>query len=234
MASVLTPETGLQSWPDHKQLPEKDGTFVTNFQEHPQAMLLTDSILPLLRRLHPDNQFCLGHDCGIYWRVTEPLLLGCKAPDWFYVPGVPPLLNGEIRRSYVLWQEGVAPFLALEFASGDGREEHDRTPLQGKFWVYEQGIRIPYYAIFEFEQERVELYRLEGNHYQKVQANERGHFPIPELGVELGIWQGFFCNHDFHWLRWWDLQGQLLPTNEERSARLAEKLRTLGVDPETI
>ena len=30
--------------PDHTQLPESDGTFVKNYQEHPQSILLTDSI----------------------------------------------------------------------------------------------------------------------------------------------------------------------------------------------
>ena len=32
------------SFPDHTQLPESDGSFVKNFQEHPQSLLLTDSI----------------------------------------------------------------------------------------------------------------------------------------------------------------------------------------------
>ena len=29
------------SLPDHKQLPDSDGTFVKNFQEHPQSIVLT-------------------------------------------------------------------------------------------------------------------------------------------------------------------------------------------------
>jgi hypothetical protein len=33
------------SLPDHTQLPDSDGAFVKNFQEHPQSILLTDSIL---------------------------------------------------------------------------------------------------------------------------------------------------------------------------------------------
>ena len=39
----------LDSLPDHTQLPESDGTFVKNFQEHPQSVLLTSSILPVLK-----------------------------------------------------------------------------------------------------------------------------------------------------------------------------------------
>ena len=36
-------------FPDHTQLPDEDGTFVKNFQEHPQSILLTDSIGPILQ-----------------------------------------------------------------------------------------------------------------------------------------------------------------------------------------
>ena len=55
-------------FPDHTQLPESNGTFVKNFQEHPQSIILTDSIATVLQRLHPDGQYCIGQDCGIYWR----------------------------------------------------------------------------------------------------------------------------------------------------------------------
>ncbi len=133
----------LLTLPDHTQLPESDGRFVfakrlpwsQNFQEHPQSILLTSSITPVLDALHPDRKYAIGQDCGIYWRLTEPPERGAEAPDWFYVPNVPPLLNGERRRSYVLWKEIVSPLIAIsyeegyanEFTSGDGTEERDRT-----------------------------------------------------------------------------------------------------------
>src|SRR4051794_8175823 len=134
--------------PDHTQLPDEDGTFVKNFDEHPQSMVLTDSILPVLRQRHPDGQFAIGQDCGIYWREADPPHRGAEAPDWFYVPNVPPDLDGHLRRSYVLWKELISPLVALEFASGDGSEERDRTPWTGKFWIYEQAIHVWFYAIF--------------------------------------------------------------------------------------
>ena len=158
MTFTQTPELTTTSLPDHTQLPESDGTFVKNFQEHPQSILLTDSIRPVLQQLHPDSQYCIGQDCGIYWRLTDPPEKGAEAPDWFYVPNVPPLLKGQVRRSYVLWQEYVAPLIVLEFVSGDGKEERDKTPplppeeegerKVGKFWVYEQAIRVPFYGIY--------------------------------------------------------------------------------------
>ena len=248
--------------PDHTQLPESDGTFVKNFQEHPQSILLTESIEPILQQLHSDGQYAIGQDSGIYWRLTDPPERGAEAPDWFYVPNVPPTLDGQMRRSYVLWQEIVSPLIALEFVSGNGQEERDPTPYEGKFWVYEQAIHIPFYGIYEVTRARVEVYRLTEGRYSLLPANDRGHFPITPLGVELGIWQGRYKNVELPWLRWWDSEGNLLLTGEERAeierqraeierqraeierqraeqaeqenARLREQLRALGIEPETL
>lgn len=257
---VIEPKT--QALPDHTQLPESDGTFVKNFQEHPQSILLTDSIQPRLQEIHPDGQYCIGQDCGIYWRMTDPPERGAEAPDWFYVPNVPPTLNGEIRRSYVLWQELIAPLIVLEFVSGNGEEERDNTPYQGKFWIYEQVIRPAFYGIYEVQKASVEVYRWVAGRYERMNPNARGHYPIAPMGVELGIWRGYYLNAHLPWLRWWDEAGNLLLTGEERAeaerqraeterqraeaerqraetaeqenARLRQQLRALGVDPDAL
>ncbi|AFY35747.1 Uma2 family endonuclease [Calothrix sp. PCC 7507] len=256
--------------PDHTQLPDSDGTFVKNFQEHPQSILLTDSILPRLQEIHPDGYYCIGQDSGIYWRLTDPPEKGAEAPDWFYVPNVPPTLNGQFRRSYVFWQELIAPLIVLEFVSGNGEEERDKTPYKGKFWIYENIIRPPYYGIYEVKKSSVEVYQLITNHYEKMLPNSRGRYLIEPMGVELGIWQGHFMfNTEVPWLRWWDEQGNLLLTGDERAEAerqraeaerqraeaerqraeterqradtveqenesLRERLRALGVDPDTV
>jgi len=220
--------------PDHTQLPDSDGNFVKNFQEHPQSIVLTSSIQPILQQLHPDGNYAIGQDSGIYWRLTEPLEKGAESPDWFYVPNVSPLLEGTYRRSYVLWKEIVAPLMAIEFVSGDGSEERDSTPPAnfpinsraseesknnkvGKFWVYEQAIRIPFYAIYEVKKASVEVYHLVDGRYELIPANDRGHYPIAPMGVELGIWIGQIDNVELPWLRWWDSQGNLLLTGDERA-----------------
>jgi len=246
------------SLPDHTQLPESNGEFVKNFQEHPQSVLLTDAIAPTLDRLHPDGNYCIGQDSGIYWRLAEPLEKGAEAPDWFYVPNVASTLNGVVRRSYVMWQEYIAPLIALEFVSGNGTEERDRTPITGKFWVYEQAIRIPYYGIYEVTKSSIEMYQLIGDSYRLMTPNERGHYEIAPMQVEIGIWQGLYQTMTLPWLRWWDLEGNILPTGFERAdlesaranlevqradlemqradtaeqklAQLEAKMRSLGID----
>ena len=78
--------------------------------------------------------------------------------------------------------------------------------------------------------------------------NEHDRYSIPPLNVELGVWQGEYLRQEQPWLRWWDSEGQLLPSSEERAEqanqraereseraeRLAEKLRSLGMDPDEV
>ncbi|NMG58607.1 Uma2 family endonuclease, partial [Geitlerinema sp. P-1104] len=112
MTIANSSQPDLKALPDHTQLPDSDGTFVKNFQEHPQSIVLTDSLQSILERLHPDQHYAIGQDCGIYWRITDPPERGAECPDWFYVPNVPPTLEGQMRRSYVLWQEWIPPLIA--------------------------------------------------------------------------------------------------------------------------
>ena len=243
----------IMKLPDHNDLPCEDGVPKETFLEHPQAMLLSETIRPVLRELHPDGQFIIGNDSGIYWRMADPPLKGAVAPDWFYIPHVPPKIDGKGRRSYVMWQEMERPALVIEFSSRDGSAERDRTPNTGKFWIYERKIEATYYAIYEVEKAFVEVYRLELGRYRKMEPNQRGHYPIPEIGIDLGIWRGLYTNVEFAWLRAWDVDGELLQTWEEkdqiprrqseiewlraeqekqRADKLAVQLKAMGIDPD--
>jgi hypothetical protein len=46
-----------------------------------------------------------------------------------------------------------------------------------------------------------------------MQPNERNHFPIYPMGVELGVIE----NDGLPWVRWWDDVGNLLLTGDERA-----------------
>jgi len=92
-------------------------------------------------------------------------------------------------------------------------------PWKGKFWIYETVIRPAYYAIYEVKKKSVEVYRLFENHHELMEKNDRDRFSIDALGVELGIWNGTYCNVELPWLRWWDSEGNLLLTGEERAER---------------
>lgn len=61
------------------------------------------------------------------------------------------------------------------------------------------------------------------------------------VGLGLTLWEGAFEGVTGTWLRWCDRDGQVIPTGVEgrelerqRADRLAEYLRTMGVNPEEI
>jgi Uma2 family endonuclease len=234
-------EAEVKSLPTHLDLPETDGKPVENLYQPAQSMLLTGSVTPLLDRQHPDGNYLVAGDTGIYWKITSEPLQGCKCPDWFYVPGVPRLLDGTYRRSYVLWQEHVHPLLVVEYVSGDGSEELDGTPEKGKFWVYEQVIQASYYAVHDPDRASLQVFELVEGRYRRMDATAEDRYAIVGMELELGLWRGVYQGYPAAWLRAWDANGKLLPTPEEiaeqersRAAKLAAKLRELGVDPDRI
>ena len=250
------------SLPTHLDLPETDGLPMDNDFQPTQAELLTSAIRPLLVQLHPNDDYFIGRDVGIYWKVTTPPLNGCKAPDWYYVPGTLPFPIDDYRRSYVMWQEGVPPLLVIEFVSGDGSVERDDTPGTGKFWVYRRGIQAKYYAIHDPNVKTLDVYKLDGVEYRLLEPNAANVVPIPEMGVALGHWAGRLGSHELTWVRFFTFDGKMLPSADERTdlalsraaqaesraaqaeslsaqvglqmADLIAKLRSKGIDPNTL
>jgi len=72
---------------------------------------------------YPRDQIFTGTDLNLYYDVRHPQWY--KRPDWFLVVGVPRLYDGtDLRSSYVIWQEGVDPFVVVELLS-PGTEKDD-------------------------------------------------------------------------------------------------------------
>ena len=116
MANSVAPPAAL---PNHLQLPWRDGVPVRDATENSQSMLLKESLSSLLSQLFPEDRYFIGADVGIYWRLVEERLRGAKSPDWYLVTEVPHLLDGEFRRSYVMWHEHRLPLIVLEYAPSD-------------------------------------------------------------------------------------------------------------------
>lgn len=215
-------------YPTHLDLPHTDDQPVENDYQPVQTWLLLDTLNSHLPAIHPDGKYSLGADSGIYFRRTTPPLHGCRAPDFYYVPGVPKLLDGVRRKSYVMWAEGVRPLLVIEYVSRNGNEERDRTPETGKFWIYEREIQAKYYLIWSPEAEKLESFELVEGRYEAMLPNEDDRFPIPEMELEFGIWDGVFDETPALWLRVWSDAGNLILSSveaKEESKALAEAQR---------
>jgi Uma2 family endonuclease len=207
-----------------------------------QSQLLQLTFKPL--NWNSDEVFT-ACDLNLYYDVTHPKWY--KRPDWFGVVGVPRLYEGrDLRLSYVIWQEGVSPFVVVELLS-PGTEDEDlgRTIAQRgkpptKWQVYEQILRVPYYIVFSRYTNEVQAFRLLAGAYEPTELRE-GRLLIPQLGLSLGLWQGSFRDIDRLWLRWMKASGELIsvPSEEaiaaeQRAERLAARLRELGVDPDEL
>lgn len=202
--------------------PEEPG--LPDYFHYLQPLLLTLTFRP---QTHSPEQIFSAGDMNLYYDVRHPRWY--KRPDWFGVVGVPRLYAGyDLRLSYVIWQEGVNPFVAVELLSpGTEKEdlgEIDRDTTEnppGKWEVYEQILQIPYYVVFDRYTDRLRAFTLVSGRYQELELREpRIWMPLLEVG--LGLWQGECQGIDRLWLRWYDAEGNWILTEAEQERQEKE------------
>ena len=201
-------------------------------------------------------------DLNLYYDVRRTSLY--VRPDWYAVVGIPAESPRELKRSYVIWQEGIVPFLVVELLS-PGTEDNDLGLRSGdatgkpvKWEVYERMVRVPYYVTFSRYTNEMRVFRLVAVRYEEL-TDHQGRFWMPEVELGLGLWQGTYHGEDRLWLRFFDVDGRWIPTplEKERSEKeealemaeterlekeaalekaekLAAKLKELGIDPDTL
>jgi len=256
----------MYNYPVPKPSREKLPTMFDLPSENPEESGLPDEFHPaqaqLLRETFrspvvPDENIFIGTDINLYYdsRHTQ----WYKRPDWFLVLGAARSTTvEEMRWSYVIWQESVAPFLAVELLS-EGTEDEDLGQtlwvvgkLPTKWEVYEKFLRIPYYVVFDRVTQQLRAFKLNVNRYEELSlVDERLWLEDVQLGV--GVWAGQYEGAKGRWLRWYDAANAWTPTLKEKaeqeksraataesqleaerakSQRLVEKLRSLGIDPD--
>jgi Uma2 family endonuclease len=261
---VATPETQVPpppalviTWeklPDHYLLDEKP---VENTGQPLIAGALREA-LELADWIQPG--MLIASNFGLCVTVNGELAI--KAPDWVYVPSVQAIAVGKERRSYTPNLEGAVPAVVMEFLSEEFLSETDGgeysikpTFPPGKWFFYEQLLQVPTYVIFEPDSGLLEVYRLQAKRYELEQPDLDGRHWIAEMGLFLGTWRGEKEERSGYWLRWWNEAGTLLLWGQEqlgyvrqqaeqerqraeqerqRADKLAEFLRSQGIDPNTI
>ncbi len=221
-----------------------------------QPRLLEDTFIP---PTYPPERVLVASDLNLYYDSRNPLWY--KRPDWFAAVGVSRLYEArEMRLSYVVWQEGVNPFVMVELLSPGtekedlGQSVRDVVKPPSKWEVYERILRIPYYVIYSRYTNELHIFELRGTQYQELTLNEK-RFWFSELELGLGLWQGSYQGVDGLWMRWYDATNNWIPTPTElavqlrdraeverqqrelaqqRAERLAARLRDLGVNPEEL
>jgi Uma2 family endonuclease len=214
--------------PTADELPCSDDTPVDNeLQELIPGLL--KSILQILWAERMDWFF--GIDMAIYYHPEQPPIF----PDGFLSLGVERFYDEELRPSYVLWEEQVAPSLVLEVVSGTpGREYTSKLDEYAKMGVL-------YYVIYNSKRRRkpkLEIYKLVKSQYE---LQDRNPLWMPEIGMGIGYERGDYGGLMRDWLYWYTENNERYPTPAEqidrerdRSNRLAAKLRELGINPDEI
>jgi Uma2 family endonuclease len=197
--------------PDDFVLPDDP---VENIQQPALAAALTDA-LSACERLQP--QMLIASNFGLVATVDQKTVV--KAPDWFYVPQVLAISPETIRRSYTPSLEGDPVAIVMEFLSETDAGEYSIRPTYpyGKFYFFEQILKVPIYVIFDPLSLTLEVRRLQAGEYVLQAPSPAGRYWIPELNLFLGIWQGTRVGMTIHWLRWWNQADQLLLWSSEQA-----------------
>lgn len=174
----------------------------------------------------PEEVFTAS-DLNLYYDLKHPQWY--KRPDWFGVVGVSRLYEArDLRLSYVVWQEGITPLAVVELASPGTEDEDwgrrlrsvDQPP--NKWTVYEQILRVPYYFLFNRYTDEFQAFGLMMTQYQPLNIRDRGVW-LPEAGLGLGLWFGCYQGVERGWLRWYDEEGNWVPTPAEAGSQRVEQ-----------
>lgn len=244
--------------PDINHLVTEDDTPVGNFQSAQQQRLLVE---PLYSSGVLTPPFIADANVGLFYKLKgEPIVpdamlsLGVQRPVDF---------SQKQNRSYFVWEFGKPPEVCLEIVSNQegnelslSRKAQQTGKTASKKEIYAQ-IGVPYYVVFDPLKQTQGQSEMNGALLRVWAISPLGYTELtPDLGISasgqfvwlagvglgLMLWEGQFEEEVTRlWVRWCDEAGQPIPTGAEgqaierqRSQRLADRLRSLGIDPDAI
>ncbi len=235
--------------PDANQLVTEDDTPVDNFASAKQQRLLIGSLYSSVK----NQTFLAEANVGIYYTDLQPPIV----PDVFLSLDVllPQNWWEKQNRCYMVWRFGKTPEVVIEIVSNKEGDE-----LGKKLKIYEH-MRASYYIVYDPNQQLGEqvlrVYELRGMRYFETSETW-----LEQVGLGVTLWEGEFEGRQDFWLRWCYQDGTVLLTGdehaeqerqraeqerqraeqerqraeqaEERAQLFAQRLRAMGIDPDTL
>ncbi len=147
-----------------------------------------------------------------------------RGPDIFFVGDVPARQG---RQVWVVWEEGGRyPDLIIELLSPSTMKK-DRTVKKD---FYARTFGTAEYYLYRMETQTLEGFRLVCGAYQPWKPEAPGRFWSDKMGLELGLWSGRIEDEDATWIRLFDRDGRMIPTDGERAE--AERQRAEAAEAE--
>ena len=228
----------------------EDDTPLDNIFSEKQQRLLTEALYATWK---PAVPFLVMANVGLFYAINLPPFV----PDVLLSLDVeaPANLFPKSHRSYFVWEYGKPPNVVVEVVSNrEGKEDTDKLKGYAR-------IGVNFYIIYDPEQklssERLRFFELRGGDFQLLDSASP---KMPQVGLGATIWTGSFEGHVDQWLRWTNLDGELIATGAERASiereraeserqradlatsmmedanrraeKMAEQLRRLGISPE--
>ncbi|MEH1784748.1 MAG: Uma2 family endonuclease [Nostoc sp.] len=239
-----------QQMPDATRLLSDEPEMETSLH-YMQLLLLVTSLEWLWR---DSNDFFIGANLTIYFSRQQLRNRDFRGPDFFLVKDT----EKRSRSSWVVWEEdGRYPDLIIELLS-ESTADIDRNLKKN---LYENRFHTPEYFWFSPENFEFAGFELVGNKYQEITPNARGwrwsdvlrlylgveagklrYFtpngnlvPTPEEAAIAAQQQASVAQQQASVAQQQAFEAQLQLEQERlRSQRLAERLRSLGVNPDSL
>ena len=203
--------------PDISHLIIEDDTPVDFFSGAQQSLLATCLYSSWLG-IDGSRRFWVSTNVGIFYDVEQPPLV----PDVFLSVGVtvPDDWSKKINRSYFTWKIGKAPDVVVEVVSDEEGNE-----LGSKFEDYAK-IGVEYYVVYDpfqiLGESVLRVYKLGASGYEQMTETW-----LEKVGLGVTLWSGKFYGMQGIWLRWCDVEGNVIPTGDERAEQLRQETESI-------
>lgn len=227
MSTVSLPvPPAFPQMPTDRDLPYSDGVPMDSPWHRDCMALLIDS---LEQHWQGRKDFFVGGDMFLYFSPEHDFNKDFRGPAFFLVKGVD---HDKKRHSYVAWQENSRLPCAIVELGSESTLKIDRGE---KKRLYGNVLGAAEYFVYDPVEPRLEGWRLSnGSGYVAIEPACESRMWSQELVLYVGPWRGPFRGSTDRWLRFFDREGQLVPTfaEAEASARAVAEIKARTAEAE--
>ena len=212
----LSPPRIVDTFPNSTiELIESDGEPLESDWHVNEIFLLLDTIRYHLR--DRSDYYCAGN-MFVYFNAEQSRNRDYRGPDFFLVSGG--VSHTPQRPYWAVWKENNRyPDLIVELTSPSTR----KMDLTTKKDIYEKTFRTSDYFCYDPDRDELLGWHLnDKGKYRPLKPNPQGRLWCQSMGLWVGTWEGVYLGYSRVWVRFFDAQGNLIPTHNEAARQSAD------------